>query len=100
MSEIHASIGTIQIKKIKEFLKIRSFNFKFLESEILKIKNISIVPNLNTFLKGSFYCLSILLSKKISKKRFNIINELKKVGIGSSIYYPNPIPRLKYYKMK
>ena len=100
MSEIHASIGTIQIKKIKEFLKIRSFNFKFLESEILKIKNISVVPNLNTFLKGSFYCLSLLLSKKISNKRFHIINELKKAGIGTSIYYPNPIPRLKYYKMK
>ena len=100
MSEIHASIGTIQIKKIKEFLKIRSLNFKLLEKEISKIKNISVVPNLNTFLKGSFYCLSLILSKKLSKKRFNIINELKITGIGTSIYYPNPVPRLKYYKMK
>ena len=28
------------------------------------------------------------------------MNKLTKKGIGSSIYYPHPVPRLSYYKKK
>ena len=100
MSELHAAIGIIQLKKFKNFLKKRSINFKYLEQKLRKLKNVFVVPNLNKNVKGSFYCLSILLSKKISSKRFEIINFLKKNNIGSSIYYPHPVPRLKFYKDK
>ena len=100
MGELHAAIGIIQLKKFNKFLKKRSINFKYLEQKLKKLKNVFVVPNLNTNIKGSFYCLSILLSKKISSKRFEIINFLKKNNIGSSIYYPHPVPRLKFYKDK
>ena len=100
MSELHAAIGVIQLKKFNTFLKRRARNFKYLERKLKDIKGISIIPNLNNKLKGSYYCFSILLAKKIFKKRFKIINFLKKKGIGSSIYYPHPVPRLKYYKLK
>lgn len=100
MSELHASLGIIQIKKFNSFLQKRSFNFKYLESKIKKLKEIFIVPNLKGHISGSFYCFSILLSKKIASKRFKIINFLKKNNIGSSIYYPHPVPRLKYYRDK
>ena len=33
-------------------------------------------------------------------KRSEIINLLTEKGIGSSIYYPQPVPRMKYYKEK
>ena len=78
MSELHASLGVIQIKKFNSFLQKRSFNFKYLESKIKKLKEIFIVPNLKGHMSGSFYCFSILLSKKIASKRFKIINFLKK----------------------
>ncbi len=100
MSELHASLGVIQIKKFNSFLRKRSFNFKYLESKIKKLKEIFIVPNLKGHISGSFYCFSILLSKKIASKRFKIINFLKKNNIGSSIYYPHPVPRLKFYRDK
>ena len=100
MSELHASLGVIQIKKFNSFLQKRSFNFKYLESKIKKLKEIFIVPNLKGHMSGSFYCFSILLSKKIASKRFKIINFLKKNNIGSSIYYPHPVPRLKFYRDK
>ena len=32
--------------------------------------------------------------------RNQIISLLKKKGVGTSIYYPHPIPRLRYYKKK
>jgi perosamine synthetase len=100
MSELHASLGIIQIKKFNSFLQKRSFNFKYLENKIKKLKEIFIVPNLKGNINGSFYCFSILLSKKIVSKRFKIINFLKKNNIGSSIYYPHPVPRLKFYRDK
>ena len=100
MSELHAAIGVVQLKKFKGFLIQRSLNFKYLENKLKDLKNISIVPNLKNKLSGSYYCLSIMLSKKIYRKRFEIINFLKKNGIGSSIYYPHPVPRLEYYKKK
>ena len=28
------------------------------------------------------------------------MNELKEIGIGTSIYYPQPVPRMKYYSDK
>ena len=100
MSELHASLGVIQIKKFSSFLQKRSFNFKYLESKIKKLKEIFIVPNLKGRIRGSFYCFSILLSKKIASKRFKIINFFKKNNIGISIYYPHPVPMLKFYRDK
>ena len=51
-------------------------------------------------MKGSFYCLSIILNNNLNKSRRKIINYLNNSGIGTSIYYPQPVPRMKYYKKK
>ena len=53
----------------------------------------------NRFL-SCHYCLSLLLSDKMSFLRHEIMNELTLKGIGSSIYYPQPVPRMNYYKAK
>ncbi len=100
MSELHAALGIVQLSKFKSFLKKRFYNFRYLERKIKDFKNISIIPNLDGKVNGSCYCFSILLSKKIAPKRFEIINFLKRNKIGSSIYYPHPVPRLKFYKKK
>ena len=36
----------------------------------------------------------------MKNKKIQIINLLKKKGIGTSIYYPQPVPRMTYYKKK
>ena len=41
-----------------------------------------------------------LLDKEISSYRSEIINSLSMRGIGSSVYYPQPVPRMKYYQNK
>ena len=46
MSELHAAIGIIQLKKFNKFLKKRSINFKYLEQKLKKLKNVFVVPNL------------------------------------------------------
>ena len=44
--------------------------------------------------------MGLLLSEKIKPNRQNIMNDLKNLGIGSSIYYPHPVPRMSYYQKK
>lgn len=101
MSEIHAAIGIEQIKKLPIILKKRKILFlKYLEN-LKHIKGIKILQSKNIKnLNSSYYSLSFLLEKNLSKNRFNIIKLLNSYGIGTSIYYPHPVPRISYYKNK
>ena len=100
MSEIHAAIGCSQIKKLPNFLRQRLINFELMYKKIKYHKNIQVIKNNNETLKSSNYCLSIILKNNISKKRNEIMKKLNKKGIGTSIYYPHPVPRMNYYKNK
>ncbi len=100
MSEIHAAIGCEQIKKINKFLAIRKKNFLRLKNLLSKHNKIKVVDTEESFKINSYYCLAILLPDQNQKRRFELINSLKKTSIGTSIYYPHPVPRLKYYKKK
>jgi dTDP-4-amino-4,6-dideoxygalactose transaminase len=64
------------------------------------LKNIRVIDSSQKVLKNSHYCLAILLDKKISRFRMQIVKKLNNLGIGTSIYYPQPVPRMKYYKNK
>ena len=102
MSELSASLGVEQMKKLDLFLKKRSENFKILSNNLNEIDNLSVISvqknNLNII--SSNYCLSILLKDKLKHKRTVIMKELLKKKIGCSIYYPQPVPRMTYYKKK
>jgi perosamine synthetase len=100
MSEINAAIGIVQIKKFPNFLLKRKKNFNFLLKGLKTVKNIRLIHSNKNYLKNSFYCLALILDKKISKYRKDIINSFNKYGIGTSIYYPQPVPRMSYYKKK
>ena len=99
MSEIHAAIGIEQINKFKTFIKTRKKNFDYF-SKLLKSVNFGRVLNINTNSKVNYspYCLTYLLKNKYSKFRNSIIADLREEGIGSSIYYPKPVPMMYYYK--
>ena len=102
MSELHASIGNAQIKKLKTFIKIRKRNYKYIEKKLKSLNEFIYfsIQNNNKKNNISYYCMNILLKKKYASERNKIISLLKKNGIGTSIYYPHPIPRLRYYKKK
>jgi len=101
MSEIHAAIGIEQINKFKTFIKKRKKNFDYF-SKLLKTENFGRVLNINTSRKVNYspYCLTYLINKKYSKFRNSIIADLREEGIGSSIYYPKPVPMMYYDKKK
>ena len=49
---------------------------------------------------NSYYCFSFILLGKLQSKRNDINKSLNKKGIGTSIYYPKPVPEFKFYKKK
>jgi len=101
MSEIHAAIGVEQMKKLPSFLDQRRENFNRLESGLKNVTSISVLEQpVNKRFCSSHYCLGMMLNKKLSDKRQIIMEALGKKGVGTSIYYPQPVPRMTYYSLK
>lgn len=101
MSEIHAAIGIEQLKKLPKFLTERRQNYELLKSHLEIIKDFKILPQpINDVFKSSHYCLGLMIKEELNYKRANLMESLKIKGVGTSIYYPNPLPRMTYYKSK
>lgn len=101
MSEIHAAIGIEQMKKLSSFLKKRKENFDYLEFGLKNLDYISVIPQpVNEHLHSSHYCLGMMIDNKLKIKRPIIMDLLAKQGVGTSIYYPQPVPRMSYYRKK
>ena len=100
MSELHAAIGCEQLKKLPKFLKARKRNFELLSKNINKNINILTIQSDESYLRSSYYCLTIVFKNKLINKRDKIMKDINDLGIGTSIYYPHPVPRMNYYKKK
>ena len=100
MNEIQAAIGIEQLKRMNDFFQKRKENFETLMSGLSDIDEIYLFNSSSGGFQSSYYCLSLILKDKFSNKRFEIIQYLKDKGIGSSIYYPKPVPHMSYYMNK
>jgi perosamine synthetase len=101
MSEIHAAIGIEQMKKLPEFLAKRLRNHVILTQELAKCPGLKVLPQpMTDRITSCHYCLSVILEDKYAQKRPEIMEALTSLGIGSSVYYPQPVPRMKYYQDK
>lgn len=101
MSEIHAAIGIEQIKKLPKFLEKRRQNFELLEKSLFGLKGLRLLPQpFNNQMQSCYYCAGVILDEDLVSKRGEIMTKLGIKGIGTSVYYPQPVPRMSYYKDK
>ena len=101
MSEIHAAIGVEQVKKLPFFLEKRRENFEILNNALTGITGIRLLPQpYNNQVKSSHYCAGVILDESYATKRALVMSKLLENGIGSSVYYPQPVPRMNYYKSR
>jgi perosamine synthetase len=101
MSEIHAAIGIEQMRKLHGFLEVRKENFETLEIALKGSRGLRLLPQpVNGHLTSSHYCASVLLDEKLVSRRPDIMAALGAKGIGTSVYYPQPVPRMTYYREK
>ena len=98
MSEIHAAIGVEQLKKLPLFLQQRKDNFELLENILKGRKEFRLLGQpWNTKIQSSHYCMGLILGCSLTPKRAGIMARLSLAGVGTSIYYPHPVPRMTYY---
>ncbi|HEY1551653.1 MAG TPA: DegT/DnrJ/EryC1/StrS family aminotransferase, partial [Kofleriaceae bacterium] len=94
------ALGRTQTAKLPAFLAARRANYEALRGHVAAIKNVRVLDSQSADAANSHYCLIAVLEGKLGAERNAIIGELNAAGVGTSIYYPQPVPRMKYYRDK
>ena len=96
MPDINAAIGLAQLERAHEMRDQRQecaeFYFKSLDSKYLILPQVT-----GSFKEHSWHLFVIRLPEKCSISRNILIEELAKLGIGTSVHY-KPMHQLSYYK--
>lgn len=93
LPEISAAIATIQMKKLPSFLKARKSNAEYLSKLISNLK--IDLPNPRKNENVNWYLYTIATSK-----RNKLLKKLNEKGIGAASYYPTPVHKTPFYKLK
>ena len=93
LPEINAAIAAIQIKKLPGFLKSRKNNAKLLSKLIADLKIQLPQQRKNENINWYLYTIT-------TKKRDILLKKLNKKGIGAVSYYPTPVHKTPFYKLK
>lgn len=96
MDDIHASLGIVQLSKLREDLEKRAKIRQFYEEKLKDFDDI-IVPFCDNEEFVSNYIFPIVLSDKYTGKRDEVRNRLQELGIQTSVHYP-AIHKFSIYK--
>ena len=91
MTDIHAAIGRVQLAKLPGWTKKRQDNAAYLNANL---KNV-VVPHVAPGTTHSYHQYTILIPGKDAGKRDEFIKRIGEKGVGSGVYYPTPIQRLR-----
>jgi len=101
MSEVNAAIGLVQLGKVGGFLAQRRENYEAIAGMLegrLPTKSWVIPQPCNSSITSSHYCLSLMFNELLARKRSAIMAYMTEHGVGTSVYYPHPVPRMTYYQ--
>ncbi len=98
MSEMQAALGRVQLTRLPDIMTKREANFRALQKGLNAIDGVRVLDSGEDRLKSSFYCVTMLLEGDLAARRNDIALALNAQGVGTSIYYPHPIGRLRYYR--
>ena len=100
MNEVQAAIGSLQVGRLDSFLEARRVNHTAITERLADCERLDQFETTNGDFVSSCYCHSIVLKDGLETQRVAFIEALKAKGVGTSIYYPRPVPDLTYYKEK
>ena len=87
MTDIHAAIGRVQLKKLAGWTKQRQDNAQFLSNNISGV----VTPPTAS---GAVHVFHQYTIRVVEQDRDKFAEELVKRGVGCGVYYPTPIHRL------
>jgi len=100
MSEIHAALGRSQLRRLPSMLRQRRENFERLRDVVSAIPDWSVVDARDPQAASSHYCLTVRPGGERADRRNELVRALNAEGIGTSVHYPQPVPRMLYYQQK
>ncbi len=100
MSEMQAALGCSQLSRIGQILDMRRENFGKLKAGLSQLPNVRVLDATSERTQNSHYSLSLVLEGPLAAHRNEAIHRLKEAGVGTSVYYPQPVPRMAYYQDK
>jgi perosamine synthetase len=89
MTDVAAAIGRVQLKRLPEWTEQRRMNAKFLDAEITG----AITPPVADTVRHVYHQYTV----RVPGDRDAAQRHLAARGVGSAVYYPTPIHRLKPY---
>ena len=92
MTDIHAAIGRVQLKKLAKWTKQRQENAKFLDENL---KNVIVPP----VAQGATHVYHQYTIRVTDQDRDKFAKEIGRRGVGSGVYYPIPNHRLPSYRL-
>lgn len=87
MTDIHAAIGRVQLKKLSAWTETRQKNARFLSENI---KGVVVPP----VAEGAVHVYHQYTIRIVDTDRDKFAAELTRRGVGNGVYYPTPIHRL------
>jgi len=100
MNEIGAAIGLVQLQKVPDFDARRRANAHVLRDALQGVRGITLLPDSDERRVHANYCLVAVLDADAGMDRDATLLRLKEKGIGTSVYYPIPLPLSKFYSQK
>lgn len=100
MSEMQAALGRSQLRRMRQNLAVRAENFNRLKHYLTGLPQVRVLDSQALEVASSHYCLSLVLERPSVDLRNHVVAKLNAVGVGTSVYYPQPIPRMTYYRTK
>jgi dTDP-4-amino-4,6-dideoxygalactose transaminase len=98
MNELSAALGVVQMTRLPGFLAARRSNASQLATRLAEIDGISILPSSVGDLQGACYCVSFVLDDALGHARDALIDHLRAHAIGVSVYYPRPVPAMRFFR--
>jgi dTDP-4-amino-4,6-dideoxygalactose transaminase len=89
MTDVAAAVGRVQLKRLPEWTEQRRKNAEFLNAEITKV----ITPPVADTVRHVYHQYTV----RVPGDRDAAQRYLAERGVGSAVYYPTPIHRLKPY---
>lgn len=87
MTDIHAAIGLVQLKKLLGWTAQRQSNAKFLDENLTGVVTPFVSP-------GAFHVYHQYTIRIIGHDRDAFASEMTRRGVGNGVYYPTPVHQL------
>jgi len=100
MSEMQAALGRSQLRRMQDVLAQRASLFGRYRSLLGGLPQVRLIDTDAAESCSSHYCASAVFEGEYAATRNDVVMRLNAAGIGTSIYYPQPVPRMTYYRNK